>query len=109
MLINPILDKLRVLGLEGMLKALEEQLNTPEAQELGFEERLGLMVDRKAIHRATRRLKIGWPRPSSGMMSNWRTSTTGTSAVWINHSSWFWPHTDGSLSTTTCLSADPSA
>ncbi|CAO0821685.1 hypothetical protein DFAR_2550019 [Desulfarculales bacterium] len=25
-----------------MLKALEEQLNTPEAQELGFEEKLGL-------------------------------------------------------------------
>lgn len=40
MLINPILDKLRAMGLEGMLKALEEQLNTTDAQELGFEERL---------------------------------------------------------------------
>ncbi|CAO0824665.1 hypothetical protein DFAR_800011 [Desulfarculales bacterium] len=54
---NPILDKLRALGLEGMLKALEEQLNIPEAQALGFEERLGLMVDREAIHRENRRLK----------------------------------------------------
>ncbi|CAO0821226.1 hypothetical protein DFAR_2210034 [Desulfarculales bacterium] len=44
--INPILAELRALGLEGMLKALEEQLSTPEAQELGFEERLGLVVDR---------------------------------------------------------------
>ncbi|CAO0819639.1 hypothetical protein DFAR_1040026 [Desulfarculales bacterium] len=57
MLINPILDKLRILGLEGILKALEEQLNTPEAQELDFEEKLGLVVDREAIHRANRRLK----------------------------------------------------
>ncbi|CAO0822028.1 hypothetical protein DFAR_2780003 [Desulfarculales bacterium] len=57
MLINPILDKLRALGLEGMLKALEEQLKTTEAQELGFEERLGLMVDRKALYRENRRLK----------------------------------------------------
>ncbi len=57
MLINPILDKLRDLGLEGMLKALEEQLNAQEAQELSFEERLGLMVDREATHRENRRLK----------------------------------------------------
>ncbi|CAO0823152.1 hypothetical protein DFAR_340035 [Desulfarculales bacterium] len=40
-----------------MLKALEKQLNTPEAQELGFEKRLSLMVDRKAIHRENRRFK----------------------------------------------------
>ena len=57
MLINPILDKLRVLVLEGMLKALEEQLNTPDAQELAFEERLGLMGDRESTHRENRRLK----------------------------------------------------
>ncbi|CAO0823647.1 hypothetical protein DFAR_3820001 [Desulfarculales bacterium] len=50
-------DRLRVLGLEGMLKAIEEQLNTPEAQKLGFAERLGLMVDMEAIHRANCRLK----------------------------------------------------
>ncbi|CAO0823363.1 hypothetical protein DFAR_3690003 [Desulfarculales bacterium] len=41
--INPILDKLRALGLEDMLNPLEEQLSTPEVQKLGFEERLGLM------------------------------------------------------------------
>ncbi|CAO0821108.1 hypothetical protein DFAR_2110002 [Desulfarculales bacterium] len=57
MLISPIMDKLRALGWEGMLKALEEQLNTPKAQELGFEEKMGLMVNRKAIHRKNRRLK----------------------------------------------------
>lgn len=57
MLINPVLDKLRDLGLEGMLKALEEQLNTADVQQLSFEERLGLMVDREATHRENRRLK----------------------------------------------------
>ncbi|CAO0822644.1 hypothetical protein DFAR_3200005 [Desulfarculales bacterium] len=57
MVINSILEKLRALGLEGMLKALEEQLNTTEAQKLGFEERLGLMVGREATHREDRRLK----------------------------------------------------
>ncbi|CAO0821373.1 hypothetical protein DFAR_2300001 [Desulfarculales bacterium] len=36
MLINPILDKLRALRLKDMLKALKEQLDTPEAQELDF-------------------------------------------------------------------------
>ncbi|CAO0823849.1 hypothetical protein DFAR_3960022 [Desulfarculales bacterium] len=35
MLINPILDKLRALGLEGMFKALEEQLNTPAEKSTG--------------------------------------------------------------------------
>ncbi|CAO0821499.1 hypothetical protein DFAR_2410003 [Desulfarculales bacterium] len=70
MRINPILGKLRVLGLEGMRDALGEQLNTPEAQKLGFEKRVGLMVDREAPHRKNRRLKsIGWPRPGSGMTS----------------------------------------
>ncbi|CAO0820948.1 hypothetical protein DFAR_2030003 [Desulfarculales bacterium] len=42
MLISPTLNKLRSLGREGMLKALEKQLSTPEAQERGFDERLGL-------------------------------------------------------------------
>ncbi|CAO0821379.1 hypothetical protein DFAR_2300007 [Desulfarculales bacterium] len=40
-----------------MLKALKEQLDTPEAQELDFGERLGLMVDGEATHRKNRRLK----------------------------------------------------
>ncbi|CAO0824851.1 hypothetical protein DFAR_950025 [Desulfarculales bacterium] len=32
-------------------------MNTTETQELGFEEKLGLMVDREAIRRENRRLK----------------------------------------------------
>ncbi|CAO0820026.1 hypothetical protein DFAR_1830005 [Desulfarculales bacterium] len=39
MLINPILNKLPALGLEGMLKALNEQLNTPGGPGTGLREK----------------------------------------------------------------------
>ncbi len=57
MLIHPTLDKLRQLRLNGMLEALEEQLNTSDLQALSFEERLGLMVDREITERHNRRLQ----------------------------------------------------
>jgi DNA replication protein DnaC len=56
MLIHPTLDKLRDLRLTGMTEALEEQLNTPDIHELGFEERFGLLVDREVSVRHNRRL-----------------------------------------------------
>ena len=57
MLIHPTLDKLRELRLTGMVEALQEQLNTPEVHDLGFEERLGLLVEREASVRHNRRLQ----------------------------------------------------
>ena len=39
-----------------MSKALEEQLNNPEAESLGFLERLGLLIDHEETSRADRRL-----------------------------------------------------
>ena len=57
MLLNPTLDKLQALKLTGMLEALNEQLNTPEIEQLSFDERLGLMVDREITARDNRRLK----------------------------------------------------
>ncbi len=56
MLTHPTLNKLRELRLAGMAEALEEQLNTPDLQDLQFEERLGLLVDREASVRHNRRL-----------------------------------------------------
>lgn len=56
MLTHPTADKLQGLRLTGMLKALEEQRRMPEIQDLGFEERLGLMVDREVTERDNRRL-----------------------------------------------------
>ena len=40
-----------------MLKALEEQMQMPDIKKLGFEERLGLLVDREMTDRENRRLK----------------------------------------------------
>jgi len=57
MLIHPTLDKLRSLRLPGMVRALEEQLQTADAAALSFEDRLGLLVDRELADRDTRRLQ----------------------------------------------------
>ncbi|MBF0388451.1 MAG: ATP-binding protein [Candidatus Omnitrophica bacterium] len=57
MLSTPTQDKLRMLRLEGMLKALEEQLTSKSIyQGLDFEERLGLLVDRELTEQDNRRL-----------------------------------------------------
>jgi DNA replication protein DnaC len=57
MLTHPTLEKLQALKLIGMLKGLEEQLQMPGLEELGFAERLGLLVDREVTERENRRLK----------------------------------------------------
>lgn len=56
MLTHPTSEKLLALRLLGMGKALEEQRRMPEIQELSFEERLGLLVDREMTERDNRRL-----------------------------------------------------
>jgi len=57
MLTHPTLEKLQTLRLTGMLKGLEEQLQMSGLEELGFAERLGLLVDREMTERENRRLK----------------------------------------------------
>ncbi|MCP1489787.1 DNA replication protein DnaC [Pseudomonas fluorescens] len=56
MLPNPTLDKLQTLRLHGMIKALSEQHATLDIKDLGFDERLGLMVDRELTEREDARL-----------------------------------------------------
>lgn len=56
MLTHPTLAKLEALRLFGMLRALNDQLQTPECARLSFEERLGLLVDREATDRENQRL-----------------------------------------------------
>lgn len=56
MLPHPTLDKLQTLRLTGMLKALAEQLKTPDIDSLSFVERLGLLVDRELTERDDKRL-----------------------------------------------------
>jgi DNA replication protein DnaC len=57
MLIHPTVEKLRELQLAGMADALIDQLQTPDAASLSFEDRLGLLVDREETARENRRLK----------------------------------------------------
>lgn len=57
MLHHPTLDKLNELKFTGMSAALTEQLSLDTIEELAFEERLGLLVDREITERNNRRLK----------------------------------------------------
>ena len=56
MLTHPTLDKLQTLKCTGMATALAEQMRMPDIEELAFEERLGLLVDREITERENRRL-----------------------------------------------------
>jgi DNA replication protein DnaC len=56
MLTHPTSDRLIGLGLTGMAKALEEQRRQRNVEGLSFEERLGLLVDREAVERESKRL-----------------------------------------------------
>lgn len=57
MLVNPTISKLENLGLAAMAAGLTDQLQTPGPwSELCFEDRLGLLADREADARDTRRL-----------------------------------------------------
>lgn len=56
MLKHATLDQFAELKLHGMARAFEEQMQMPEIRSLSFEERLGLLVEREATERASRRL-----------------------------------------------------
>ena len=56
MLAHPTHERLIALGLPGMAKAFDDQRRSPDIAALSFEERLGLMVDREAAERDTKRL-----------------------------------------------------
>ena len=58
MLTTPTLDKLYALNLSGMARALSAQREQPATYSgLGFEDRLGLLVDREGQDRENRRLE----------------------------------------------------
>jgi IstB-like ATP binding protein len=58
MLLNQTLDKLDALGLFGMAMGVREQLESTHYANLSFEERLGVLVDREAETRDSRRLAL---------------------------------------------------
>ena len=56
MLKHPTLDKLQALKFTGMVAALIDQMAMQDIEDLAFEERLGLLVDREITERENRRL-----------------------------------------------------
>lgn len=54
MLTHPTVEKLHELRCAAMARALAEQLASPQVQDLSFEERLGLLVDREITERHSR-------------------------------------------------------
>lgn len=56
MLAHPTHERLITLGLAGMAKAFEEQRRSPDLAALSFEERVGIMADREAAERDTKRM-----------------------------------------------------
>ncbi len=56
MLNNPSIEKLQAMKFTGMLKGYLEQCEDPDCEALSFEERFGLLVDREAIERDSRRM-----------------------------------------------------
>jgi DNA replication protein DnaC len=57
MLTEPTVEKLRALRLDAMAQMLAEQQTDPDVGGLGFEERLGLMVDAEWTHQQNKRLQ----------------------------------------------------
>jgi DNA replication protein DnaC len=57
MLTSPTLDKLRDLNLLGMSRAYQEQIERADYQALGFDDRLGMLVDTELQERENRRLR----------------------------------------------------
>ena len=56
MLTHPTAEKLRTLKLYGMAKSLEEQGQSRDYDDLSFEERFGLLIDRELTEQENRRL-----------------------------------------------------
>lgn len=57
MLMEPTIEKMNAMKLFGMRDALQEQMTLSSYDELSFEERIGMLVDREWIDRENRKLE----------------------------------------------------
>ena len=64
MLIEQTFEKLSDMKMRGFATALQEQLDGDDYDELAFEERIGLLIDREWTERETRRLtrRLQWAK-----------------------------------------------
>jgi DNA replication protein DnaC len=53
---QPTIEKLKALRLEGLLAAWAEQQKAPEVNSLGFDERLGMLIDAEWVCRENKRI-----------------------------------------------------
>ena len=83
MLTHPTSERLVALGLTGMAKALDEQRNQRNVDGLSFEERLGLLVDREAAERETKRLVTRLKSAITRRQDLLITGKTGTGKSWL--------------------------
>jgi phage-related baseplate assembly protein len=105
MLSQPLLAKLRQLGLTGFQAALDEQQRNPQCAELPFEGRLGMMIDRECTHRQDnslrRRIKAAgfapWTASRAGCRPAWKTWTSRPGAGLRAASSSSWHRASGSI------------
>jgi len=56
MLTHPLFEQLKSLRCQGMLEAYQEQLGTPEINQLSFDERFALLLEREHLVRENRKL-----------------------------------------------------
>ena len=87
MLLQQTLDKLEALGLFGMVLGLREQLESNQYLNLSFDERLGLLVDREAETRDSRRLVLRLRQPGCARKPPSKISTSARREVSIVPSS----------------------
>src|SRR3984893_12447250 len=104
MLTHPTHERLITLGLTGMAKALEEQRRSPDLDAQSFEERVGLLVDREAAERDTKRLTTRLKFAALRQTHAWKTSTCERHVVSIAPSSPGSSVATGSTATRTCSS-----
>ncbi|MBX9569038.1 MAG: IS21-like element helper ATPase IstB [Candidatus Obscuribacterales bacterium] len=57
MLVESTIEKLKLLKLHGMVRALESQMELKEARELSFDERLGMLLDAESLDRENHRTR----------------------------------------------------
>jgi DNA replication protein DnaC len=64
MLTEPLIQRLTHLRLHGMAAALAHQVGVPDQRELGFEDRLGLLIEHEVVARQSARLaqRLRWAR-----------------------------------------------
>lgn len=56
-MIEAIIEKLLLMRLFGMAEGLREQMNSSAYHDLGFEERLGLLIDKEKLYRRSSQIK----------------------------------------------------